>query len=253
MTAFTYTYSFLIGLIMGSFFNVVGFRVPKKLSIVRPGSHCTHCGRNLKPSELIPVLSYLTQQGKCKGCQQRISPIYPLIELTTAVLFLLSPLLLGLSWEVSVAWLLISLLVIITVTDLAYMLIPDKILLVFGIPLAILRIFFLPIGAWWEPLLGAAVGFALLLLIAIVSKGGMGGGDIKLFAVLGLVFGWKGILLVFFFSTLIGTIIGLVGILSGKVRTGKPMPFGPAIALGTISAYFFGDQLLHWYTATFIF
>jgi leader peptidase (prepilin peptidase)/N-methyltransferase len=253
MTVLYYTYSFLIGLFGGSFYNVVGFRVPQQKSIVHPGSECGHCARKLTPVELIPVLSYLFQRGRCRGCQHKISPIYPLIELSTALLFLVAPYLIGWTWELSVAWLLISLLVIITVSDIAYLLIPDKILLFFGIPFAILRLFFLPIDAWWDPLLGAATGFALLLFLAIVSKGGMGGGDIKLFGVLGLVLGWKGILLAFFFSTLYGTIMGIIGMFAGKVRLGKPMPFAPAIALGTISAYFFGERFFDWYITTFIF
>jgi leader peptidase (prepilin peptidase)/N-methyltransferase len=251
MTTFYYTYSFLIGLFGGSFYNVVGLRVPKKESIVRPGSRCGHCERRLTPWELIPVLSYLLLKGKCSNCRIRISPIYPVFELLTAVLFVLAPVLMGWTWELLIAWVLISLLVIITVSDLAYQLIPDRILLFFGILLVILRFFIPPSGAWWELLLGAIVGFALLLSIAIVSKGGMGGGDIKLFAVLGFILGWKGILLAFFLSTIYGTIMGLIGMIAGKVQRGKPMPFGPAIALGTLTVYFFGDRFLQWYLNAF--
>ncbi|RAP74746.1 prepilin peptidase [Paenibacillus montanisoli] len=247
MAAIFYTYSFLIGLIAGSFYNVVGLRVPKKESIVRPGSHCSHCQRKLTIGELIPVVSYLFLKGKCKGCGHRISPIYPLIELVNAALFVAAPIILGWSSELAIAWLLISLLTIITVSDIAYMLIPDKILLFFGTIFILLRFFVQPAVAWWEPLAGAAAGFGLLLLIAILSKGGMGGGDIKLFAVLGWVLGWKLVLIAFVIAAFYGTILGLIGMIAGRVRVGKPMPFAPAIAMGTLTAYFFGERFLHWY------
>ncbi|WP_308637373.1 prepilin peptidase [Paenibacillus silvisoli] len=253
MAAFYLTYSFLIGLVAGSFYNVVGLRVPKRQSIVRPGSHCGHCKRQLTMWELIPVVSYLCLRGKCRGCGHAISPIYPLIELVNAALFTAAPLVLGWSWELVIAWLLISLLTIITVSDIAYMLIPDKILLFFGTLFIFLRYFVQPPAAWWEPLAGAAAGFGLLLLIAILSKGGMGGGDIKLFAVLGWVLGWKLVLIAFVIAAFYGTMLGIIGMATGKVKVGKAMPFGPAIAMGTLTAYFFGERFLHWYATIIAF
>ncbi|MGX1899976.1 prepilin peptidase [Thermolongibacillus altinsuensis] len=238
---------FIFSLLFGSFFNVVGLRVPKGESIVRPRSHCPSCERTLTAWELIPVVSYVVQKGKCRGCGVRISPLYPFVELSTAILFTISPLLVGWSKELVVSWTLISLLMIIFVSDVRYMLIPDKILLFFA-PLFLLeRLWLSPLAPWWDAFLGALVGFGVLFLIALISKGGMGGGDIKLFALVGLVLGIKMTLLAFFLSTLYGTIFGLIGMAIGKVKRGQPMPFGPAIVVGTLTAYFFGQSILKLY------
>lgn len=237
---------FLFSLLLGSFFNVVGLRVPRGESIVTPRSHCPSCQRTLTAWELIPILSYIIQGGKCRGCGIRISPLYPAVELMTAILFTISPLLVGWSKELIVSWTLISLLMIIFVSDVRYMIIPDRVLLFFAVLFMIER-FFVPLSPWWDSLVGAAVGFLLLLFIAVVSKGGMGGGDIKLFALLGFVLGWKMVLLSFFFSTVYGTVFGLIGIALGKVRRKEPMPFGPYIVFGTLTVYFFGQAIIDWY------
>lgn len=237
---------FLFGLIFGSFFNVVGLRVPENVSIVKPRSGCPTCGHTLTPLELIPVLSYVFQGGKCRNCHARISLLYPIVELSTGLLFVAAPYLLGWSYELIIAWTLISLLVIIFVSDITYMLIPNKILLFFAVVFLFLRLL-IPLTPWWGGVAGALIGFAIPLLIAIVSKGGMGGGDIKLFGLIGLVLGVKGVLLAFIFSTFYGAIIGIIGMLLGLVQRKKPIPFGPFIVLGTLTAYFFGDAMLEWY------
>lgn len=241
-----YLLIFLYGITLGSFYNVVGLRVPINESIVRPRSHCSSCGRTLSAMELVPVLSYVLLRGKSKCCKASISPFYPIFELLTGVLFVISPLLLGWSSELFVSWTLISLFIIITVADLKYMIIPDKVLLVFSVIFIIER-FFIPLHPWWNSLLGAVVGFTLLLIIAIVSKGGMGGGDIKLFAVIGFVLGIKLLFVAFFLSTFLGTIGGLIGMALGKSKKKQPMPFGPYIALGTLIAYYFGTLIIQWY------
>lgn len=242
---------FLYSLLLASFFNVVGLRVPVGESIVRPRSHCPACGRTLSAGELIPVVSYVAQKGRCKGCGGRISPLYPAMELATAALFTAAPMWVGWGGRLIVAWTLISLLAIIVVSDLRYMLIPDRVLLVFA-GLFLMERLVIPFLPWVDMLLGAAVGFSLLWLIAVLSNGGMGGGDVKLFAVLGMVLGWKMVLLAFFLATLYGTIIGLIGMALGRVRRGKPMPFAPAIALGSLTALFFGDQLVDAYMDLFV-
>ncbi|RFB17687.1 prepilin peptidase [Bacillus sp. HNG] len=243
---YLYLYILVLGLVLGSFFNVVGLRIPVGESIVRPRSACPTCKHQLTAIELIPVFSYLIQGGKCRNCKKRISPIYASIELATAILFTISPMLVGWSKELIIAWTLISLLVIVFVSDLTYMIIPDKVLLFFA-PVFLIERIFVPLDPWWDMVVGSFVGFLLLYLIAIVSKGGMGGGDIKLYAVLGIALGWKLVLLSFFLATLIGTILGLIGIVIGKVKKGKPMPFGPSIVIGTLIAYFFGHELIALY------
>jgi leader peptidase (prepilin peptidase) / N-methyltransferase len=241
----------LYGLLLGSFYNVVGLRVPLKQSIVKPRSHCPYCQHTLRPYELIPVVSYLLQGGKCRRCKAPVSFLYPAVELATGLLFVLAPLLMGWTLELIIAWTLISLMVIVFVSDIKYMIIPDKVLLVFAVIFLLERIF-LPLSPWWDSLLGAAAGFFLLLFIAVISKGGMGGGDIKLFAVIGLALGTKLVLLTFFFATIFGAVFGLAGMLIGKVEKGKPIPFGPYIALGSLTAYFFGQRILDWYLYSFI-
>ncbi|MCM3637282.1 prepilin peptidase [Sporosarcina luteola] len=242
---------FVYGIIFGSFFNVVGLRVPKKESIVSPPSHCTKCNRRLGPIDLIPILSYVALRGKCRGCGQKISPMYPFMEFITGVLFAFSYYYIGFTYELSIALLFVSLLVIITVSDLAYMLIPDKVLLPFAIAFLILR-WVIPTSPWWDSLLGAAVGFTVLYLIAVVSKGGMGGGDIKLFFVIGLVLGTVNTLLTLFLASLIGSVVGLYVLKkTGKGRK-TPVAFGPSIAAAAVISYFFGVDLVEWYQHLFI-
>ncbi|MDR0138192.1 A24 family peptidase [Metabacillus idriensis] len=238
---------FIYGLLLGSFYNVVGLRVPMKQSIVAPRSSCPGCGHTLTAGELIPVVSYVLQGGKCRKCNASISPLYPFVEGMTALLFAAAALLIGWSGELAVALTLISLFMIIFVSDIKYMIIPDKVLLFFAGLFLIERIF-IPLSPWWDSLIGAAAGFFLLLSIAFLSNGrGMGGGDIKLFAVLGFALGWKLVLLSFFLSCLVGSVIGLAAILTGKVKRRQPMPFGPSIMAGTLLAYFCGEELLMWY------
>ncbi|QUG42236.1 prepilin peptidase [Psychrobacillus sp. INOP01] len=241
---------FLYGLVFGSFFNVVGLRIPKGESIVRPPSHCTICNRNLTFKDLVPVFSFVVLKGKCRGCGTKIHWVYPVMELVTGLLFTFAYYQLGFTLELAVALLFISLLVIITVSDIAYMLIPDKILLFFLIPLIVLRVFE-PLSPWWDSIIGAVVGFCVLFLIAVVSKGGMGGGDIKLFFVIGLVLGWVPTLLTLFLASIIGTVIGIISLRRSKQGRKTPIPFGPSIAIAAIIAYFYGELLVDWYVNLF--
>jgi leader peptidase (prepilin peptidase) / N-methyltransferase len=243
---FINTLLFLFGLVIGSFYNVVGLRLPTNQSIVIPRSACMTCGHQLKPYELIPVISYLLQKGKCRGCQSRISPIYPFFELLTGILFATAPLVIGWSGELVVALTLISMFIIITVSDIHYMIIPDKILIWFA-GIFLLERIFIPLTPWWDSLLGAVTGFTLLLIIALVSKGGMGMGDVKLYALLGFVLGFKLVLLSFFFSTLFGAVIGGLALLFKLVKRKQPIPFGPFIAAGTLTAYYWGSDLIDLY------
>lgn len=237
---------FIYGLLLGSFFNVVGLRIPEQKSIIAPRSTCPTCGHKLKPYELIPVISYLFQKGKCRGCQSRISPIYPFFELLTGVLFATAPLVIGWSGELVVALTLISMFIIIVVSDIHYMIIPDKILIWFA-GIFLLERIFIPLTPWWNSLLGTVTGFVLLLVIALVSKGGMGFGDVKLYALLGFLLGIKLVLLSFFFSTLFGAVIGGLALLFKIVKRKQPIPFGPFIAAGTLTAYYWGSELIDLY------
>ena len=241
----------LLGAIFGSFYNVVGLRIPKGESIVSPPSHCTSCQKRLTGIELIPVFSYILQGGKCRGCKTKFSPIYMLTELVTALLFAFAYVKIGLEWELAVALLFISLLVIINVSDIAYMLIPNKILLFF-LPLLVIARIFAPLDSIWDSVVGAVVGFAVLLLIAMISKGGMGGGDIKLFFVIGLVLGTLHTLLTLFLASVIGMFVGIIVLkIRGQGRK-TPVPFGPSIAVAAIIVYFYGQQMIDSYMNLFL-
>ena len=236
----------IFGLVIGSFLNVLGLRVQKGLSIISPPSHSEGCNRRLTALDLVPVFSYLFLRGKCRSCGAKIGFFHPLMELLTGVLYAFAYLHFGFTLELVVAILFISLLIIITVSDIAYMLIPDKVLLPFGILLIISRIFS-PLNPWWDAFVGAVIGFGILFLIAFVSKGGMGGGDIKLFFVIGLVLGSKLTILALFVSSIIGLVAGVSQLVWKKKGRKHPVPFGPWIALGSVVTYFYGTDILEWY------
>ncbi|MBM7098003.1 prepilin peptidase [Bacillus sp. H-16] len=244
-------YVFLFGLIFGSFFNLVGMRMPNKESIIKPRSRCPECGHSLSAWELIPVLSYVILRGKCKDCGKRVSPLYPLMETATGGLFLLSYLHWGFSFELIVSLLFVSMLVIITVSDLTSYLILNKVLMFFFIPLLLLRLTVADLYPWWIPIVGMLTGFGILFALAVLSKGGMGGGDVKLYAVIGVVLGFPGVLMSIFFASLIGAVIGIFGVLFKGMNRKSSIPFGPSIALGSIIVYFYGIQIWNWYMKIF--
>ncbi|OMP67541.1 prepilin peptidase [Domibacillus epiphyticus] len=237
---------FTYGLICGSFFNVAGIRIPVGKSVIRPRSACPVCKKTLSLFELIPVISYVLQRGKCRACQTPISPVYVQIEMLTGCLWVAAYWQFGFTKEWIAAITLISLLMIIIVSDFVYMIIPNSILLYFFF-VFILEQAVIPVIPWQDAAFGFVSGFLLPLLVAIVSKGGMGAGDIKLFAVIGLSLGFTGFLLSFFFSVLFGTLAGIVGLMRGNVKKGVPFPFGPWIAAGTITSLFIGESFLVWY------
>ena len=245
-----YAWISIYGLVLGSFFHVVGLRVPVKQSILFPRSTCLHCGRKLQCVELIPVLSYVLQKGRCRKCKERIHLLYPLTELMTSFLFTLSFASFGFSFQTLLAWTLCSLLVTVTVSDLTYKMIPDRILGIFFLLFFVERCFF-PLDPWWDSLVGAGVAFVLLAAIAIVSDGGMGGGDVKLFAVIGFAVGTKMFLLAFFLATCFGTLIAIIGMAAGKLTRKSAIPFAPFIAAGTVLSFFFYQPIMRVYLSLF--
>lgn len=237
---------FLLGLLLGSFFNVVGLRLPRRQTFTNDRSRCPTCKQTLSWYELIPMLSFLLQSGKCLHCKTRISSMYPTIELITACLFAYSFVRIGIQLELIIALLLISMLMMILVTDLIYMIIPNNLLLFFFPILIILRLI-APLDPWWSAPLGMFIGFSLILMIILISRGGMGAGDMKLFAVLGVALGIDKILLTLFLASVIGSIIGLLLLHLKWIKRKQPLPFGPYIILATLLAYFYGDQMINWY------
>ncbi|WP_174614036.1 prepilin peptidase [Virgibacillus ihumii] len=237
---------FLLGIIFGSFFNVAGLRVPKKRPFVADRSYCPTCRQTIWWYDLIPVLSYVFLRGKCRHCQQRISVIYPAVELATGFFFVFSYKKIGLNIELIVALTLVSMLMIIFVSDLHYMLIPNRILLFF-LPIFIVLRIFQPLNPWWDAVAGGLTALVLLAVIIIVSRGGMGGGDMKLFGLLGIVLGTEKVLLAFFLATLIGALFGGILLLFKIVGRKQEVPFGPYIIVGALLAYFYGNEIIVWY------
>lgn len=241
---------FIFGLIFGSFFNVVGLRVPKGIPFSNDRSFCPSCKKQLRWYELVPVLSFIWQQGKCKKCKQKISYIYPTIELLTGVLFAFSYYKIGFSIEWLTVLLFISMLMIVLVADINYMIIPNKVLLFF-FPIFVGMRLIDPLEPWWSAYVGGLGAFLLIAIIIIASKGGMGAGDMKLFGVLGLVLGIGKVLLTFFIASLIGAIFGALLLSLKIIKRKQPIPFGPYIIIAALITYFYGDFFIDWYLGFF--
>ena len=236
----------IFGLILGSFFNVVAIRLLKKESIAFPPSHCVNCNHQLHTLDLVPVFSYVFLKGKCRYCKSSISPLYPFGELLTAVSIFFVYKNVGLSLELIPALLLTILLVISVLTDIREQLILDIVTLPM-LGLLIISRLFIGTEPFWYYLLGGAVGFLLLLFLAIVSKGGMGGGDIKLYAAIGVALGPLLTVMSLVLASFVGAIVGIFLLMTGKVKKGQPIAFGPSIFVGTLIAYVYGIDILQWY------
>lgn len=242
----------MFGAVFGSFANVVVHRVPLKQSIVRPPSRCPSCGVTLRARDNIPVVSWVLLRGKCRNCGARISPRYPSIEILTAALFGLA------AWRIRpstdlIAYLpLLWVLVVLSFIDLEHKLLPNRIVLpsfVAGVVLLGVTAALGPgLGAWVRALLGAAAAFATFFVIALISPRGMGMGDVKLSAVLGLALAylsWSRLLVGFFISFLAGAVGGIALIAARRAGMKSEVPFGPYLALGTIVTVLFGGPIVH--------
>jgi len=235
---------FCFGLAVGSFANVCIHRLPRKESVVFPGSHCPACSAAVRPLDNIPVISYIALGGKCRDCATRISPIYPVIETVTAVLLLAGFFKFGPSFDFLVYAVVAPALVIITAIDIEHQIIPDVITLP-GIALGLV------VGTYTigyaDSLLGFFAGGGLFYLLAVLSNGGMGGGDIKYIAAVGALLGWQKVLLVIFIGALLGSVVGVFQITVQKKSRKSLIPFGPFLAAGTLITLFYGNPLIRLY------
>ena len=227
---------FIIGTIFGSFYNVVGYRVPKGESLLYPSSHCTKCNHKLGPLELIPILSFLFLGGKCKKCKDKISWFYPIFEFCSGVLFALSYVTFGFSLKCLLSIVFISMLLIIIISDYQTMIIPDSILIVFSAMIMIIKFFIIGIEGVGISLLHALASFVFMLLLKLFGdflfkKESMGGGDIKLLAVFGLMFGFPMSIISVFVAAIIGLPISLIIL---KKNFSHEIPFGPFLAVAAI-------------------
>lgn len=235
---------FLYGIVIGSFLNVLIYRIPLQENIVTERSHCMNCGRQIQWYDLIPLFSYLFLRGRCRYCKEKISVQYPLIEGMNGCGYVLIFLLNGFTMISIFDCLLFSILVVISVIDWRNYEIPMCLNVAIGI-LAIIKIFVMrdnPIGY----LIGFCVVSGFLLVLFLLTGGkGIGGGDIKMMAAAGLFLGWKQIILAFVLGCILGAVIHLV--LMKLCNKGKVLAFGPYLSAGMVVVMIFGERILNWY------
>ncbi len=230
---FTYVYALLAGMVFGSFFMVIAMRVPLGESIITPRSYCHYCKYVLKPKELIPIISFCIQRGRCTNCKRKISILYVVFELITGMICLLTVYMIGVERELIIVLSLFSLLLIISVTDYIYMLIPNRILAWFAC-LLILECVFVPLVTWIDSIVGSCVIFILLYCMQKIYPEGLGGGDIKLLSLLGFIVGLKGIFIVLFLASCFSLCFFGAGLVLKRMKMRTQIPFGPFISLGAI-------------------
>ena len=250
---------FLLGLCFGSFLNVIVYRLPQKISLIQPPSSCPACKNALGVVELIPLLGYFILRGRCRHCGIRISPRYPLIEMSTGILFLLVFINFGLTVNAYFYLVLLFLLFAVALIDIEHRIVPNTMVaaglaagLLFYIPAAADIWFDLP--AWLiveRTVIDAAAGFllggAIMLLIFLVSRGGMGAGDLKLMAMIGLYVGIRGTAVILLVSFFLGAVVGLVFIASGKLTRKDALPFAPYLSIATFIQVLWGEDIWSWY------
>lgn len=240
----------LLGLVIGSFLNVVIVRVPEHRSLMHPRSACPRCSAQLSWYDNIPVLSFLVLRGRCRTCAEPISWRYPAVEVITAVALVLAYLAFGPTTDFVVASVLLTALIAITAIDLQHLLIPDVITLP-GILLGLVANVATGRISWRESVVGIVLGAALFLTIILVSRGGMGGGDLKLGAMLGAFLGWKALLFGLFVAVILGGVLGIVLLVSGLRGRKDAVPFGPFLAIGGAVALFWGERVFDWWVSGF--
>ncbi|MEG2322669.1 MAG: prepilin peptidase [Bacilli bacterium] len=227
---------FIMGAFLGSFYNVVAYRLPKGESIVYPSSHCPNCNHKLSPWELIPIFSFLIQGGKCTKCKKKISWFYPIAEILCGLLFVLAYLSFGISLDLIIALTFISLLIIVILSDYYYMIIEDSVLIVFGL-LLMMEIFFIHgFNALVSSIISGVIAFAIMYLLKLFGdflfkKESLGGGDIKLMFIFGLVIGSYMAIISIFLAAFIALPISLIIL---KLKKNHEIPFGPFLSVGAL-------------------
>jgi len=242
---------FILGLIVGSFSNVCIYRIPRNESIIFPASHCPKCRRNISPKDNIPLLSYILLKGRCRNCKSKISIQYPIVELLTGLIYLIIYLTYGLSVQFLIYIILSSALIIIAFIDLNEQIVPDVISLP-GIVIGFILSFFVPYISFINSVLGIFAGGGIILIIGlagsiIFKKEAMGGGDVKLAAMIGAFLGWRYIIISLFLGFFLGALAGIILILSKIKSREDVVPFGPFIVLGSLITLLWGEKIISWY------
>ena len=242
----------VLGLTVGSFLNVCIHRIPRGQSLVYPGSRCPHCGYALRWYDNVPVLGYLSLLGRCRKCHARISVRYPLVELVTLALFVVHGMVFGWSALLVPRLLFACMLVVLFAIDLEHQLLPNVITLP-GIVIGLIASAVLP-PAFIDAIIGVLVGGGVLWLIGEAyyrysGQEGLGGGDVKMLAMIGAFLGWKLVLVTLVLSSFAGSIIGLGVIVMKRGGMKYALPYGTFLALGALTASLFGDRIVHWYVS----
>jgi leader peptidase (prepilin peptidase) / N-methyltransferase len=245
----------VLGLMIGSFLNVVVWRLPRQESLSHPGSHCPSCDTPIRPVDNVPVVSWVLLSGRCRSCGNRISLRYPLVELACAGLWVAMALRFGASWALPAYLVLVSALLALSLIDLDTFLLPNKI--VYPLSVAMVVLFGLAAAlddggeAYVRALLGGLAAFAFFLTIHLIAPRGMGFGDVKLSFSLGVALGWLSwgsVFLGLFLGFLLGAVVGMTLIATGLRTRRDHVPFGPFLAAGTVLAILVGQPLLDLYT-----
>lgn len=245
----------VFGLVWGSFLNVVIYRLPRGLSLLRPPSSCPHCGKQIKFYENIPILSYLALRGKCGSCKANISPAYPLVEALTPFCFLLVYMQYSLSSHFFISCLFVSALIVLGFIDYHHQILPDEITLP-GFVLALLYTFFRDDLSLTQALLGAGVGAGFLLLVYGVyyllrKKEGLGLGDVTMMLMVGAFLGWKQTLLTLILASIGGAVVGVFFIIFKKKDLQHALPFGTFLAPAAFVALLYGQQIIDAYLSLY--
>lgn len=243
-------FALLFGALIGSFLNVVAVRVPAKESIVTPGSHCPSCKAPIVFYDNIPVLSWLILRGRCRSCGQKISIQYPLVELLTALLFLTVVAVNGVDRDLLLTLPFVALMTVVSVVDIRERIVPNSAVL-FGFLWGLVALAIIDPGQLLGHLLAALIAGGALLIISLVYPAGMGMGDVKLTAVIGLYLG-SAVAPALLIAFLLGSVIGIATVIKqGAVARKQAVPFAPFLATGGITALFIGTQIVDWYLDSF--
>lgn len=240
-------YAALLGLIVGSYLNVLVHRLPSGRSTIWPRSRCPFCGGAIKARDNIPLLSFLLLKGRCRYCQAPISWRYPFIEGFTAAAFVACVYRFGLTAETLIAILFVSLMVLLAAIDLEHFLLPDSVTLS-GLLIGLALRAWHPYTSFLDALVGAVIGAGLLILLInfwfwLRNEEGMGLGDVNMLALIGAFLGWQGVLTTLFVAALTGALTGIVLLIAGRVGLRSRLPFGVFLAVGGLVSLFFGDFL----------
>ena len=246
---------FVLGICIGSFLNVCIYRIPRNQSIVLPGSKCPSCGTRLGSLDLIPLLSYLVLKGKCRHCGAPVSARYFIVELLTGILFVSIYFRYGLTWHTPIFWTLTSILIAASFIDYEFHIIPNGLVLA-GFAVALLANLSGYNIPFLEGVYGLAVGGGFLGIVALASllllkKEGMGGGDIKLMAMVGLFIGWQATALALMLAVLSAALVSLLLMALKLLKRGDHIPFGPFLAIGSLLAILYGNEIINWYILVF--